>query len=209
MNQHIETLQMFSIPLGVTKMPSEICNQMKSYKGMIQSQMAKNKKELNFNILKTLPDVKKSITYVFSLWINNVMNTPDQKWKMTTNWITENPYGEPMVRHRHFNCAYSGVLYFEKIDMNQGKLVFENPIPQLDFFTGYEHQSATIFNKQYCEVFPKEQMMLFFPANLNHYYDSFKIMKKYKIRKSFACNFIPIGKFGVGDSTFDTDNWSE
>ena len=201
----IDTHVMFAIPLGVTTIPTEICDVMKTLEGQEQGGN-KARKPGMFNIIDKHPRIKNDITEIFSVWINNINNTPEQKWAMTTSWVTLNPRGDAMVLHRHYNCAYSGVLYFDTVDPEHPGLKFLNPIEELNgsFLIDVKNESQNVFNSNLMQGEIKEGQMIFFPSYIVHGHDPFK--ETDIVRKSFACNFMPIGKYGRWDSTLDT-NW--
>ncbi len=200
MTIRIETEIMFATPLGITTMPKEFCNNFKSLKGAVQG------KETDFDVIKHLPKVKKEITDLFTIWVNNAYSYPNQKWKMLTNWITDNPDGTRMIRHRHYNCAFSAVLYFDEVTNGQGNLNLINPQDNSDFFPMSSNREQTIFNTNIYTAPLAEGLIIFFPAAIAHQYSAYKPNKKKPMRRSFACNFAPIGKYGIGDSYIDT-NW--
>tara|TARA_R100001463_G_scaffold3564_2_gene14402 strand:- start:238 stop:888 length:651 start_codon:yes stop_codon:yes gene_type:complete len=209
-----QTAVMFGIPLGMVNVSKEICNQLKPLRGITQfyQKPPKSKREyeerlkdFNFNLLGDHPKLKQDITDVFSNWVNESYNFPNQRWTMTTSWITNNPEGAPMARHRHFNCAFTGVLYFDKVHESYSQLELENPISPSDFFPAQQGNTFSVFNAPSFIAPLHEGLMLLFPSNIFHSHPAFKKVKK-SPRRSFACNFVPIGKYGNSDSTLDT-NW--
>ena len=210
-----QTAVMFGIPLGMVDVPKEICDQLKPLKGITQfyQKPPKSKREykerlkdVNFNLLDKHPKLKQDITDIFTAWVNESHGYTNQRWAMTTGWITNNPEGAAMARHRHFNCAFTGVLYFDKVQENQGRLVLESPIRPSDFLPTQRNHTFTVFNAPLFNAPLHEGLMLLFPSNLFHSYPAFKKVKGAPSRRSFACNFVPIGKYGTSDSTLDT-NW--
>tara|TARA_B100001029_G_scaffold2153_1_gene1529 strand:- start:472 stop:1080 length:609 start_codon:yes stop_codon:yes gene_type:complete len=193
----IETQLIFGIPLGFTKIPLKICDELKSLQG--SEQIAP---DCNFDVLVDKPNLKKDLANIFSLWITNIIGNK-QKWVMTTNWITENTKGLPMKQHSHKNCSYSAVLYFDKISKDHPPLMICNPLKYIWGSLFVETNVApNVFTS--CE-YPApcgEGIMIFFPSYLEHYHSPFKSKQN---RRSFACNFFPIGKYGLYDSTLDTN----
>ena len=200
MKVKIETEALFSIPMGYTTIPSEICNVFNTLKGREQTH---GRTDI-FNVLDEHPKIKSYITDVFTLWVNTIWGLKDQKWAMTTSWVTLNPDGSQMGMHRHFNCAYSGVLYFDKVDATHPPLEFLNPLKCLDgsFLVHTPAEKSNIFNRVGAFAPISEGQMIFFPSYILHSHPSFKPTDI--VRKSFACNFFPIGKYGLLDSTVDT-----
>ncbi len=201
----IKTEALFAVPLGVTTISPEICDVLKTLQGGEQRGRRSNAVlQSAFNVLDGYPKIKSDLTDIFSFWINSLLGTTKQKWAMTTNWITLNPNGDDMTVHRHFNCMYSGVLYFDKVDENHPPLELINPF--FEVFGGFlipsPEDKINVFNATSTTAPIKEGQMIFFPSYLVHGHPAFK--RTGIVRKSFACNFFPTGKFGRYDSTIDT-----
>lgn len=194
----MNTIPMFSIPLGITTVSQSTCDKLKSLKGVTQHTATDD----DFDVLKNYPEIKQEITEIFIEWISDLMRI-DTDWTMTTSWIVENPSGQEMTRHNHKNCAYSGVLYFDELEENHPPLIFDNPI---DVFNNLSPQNfETHCNQFNTDAFPApiaETLMIFFPSYLFHRHPKFKASIP---RRSLACNFFPIGKYGAHDSTLDTN----
>ena len=201
MNEKIQTAIMFAVPIGVTTIDKDICGVLKELNGCTQHQQ-----ELpNCRILENHPQIVKAITDVFTIWVNNTFVRQNQQYRMTTSWITENTTGAPITRHRHLNCSYSAVLYFDKVDKeNHPNLTIENPIQTIwgDIFTPSE-TGANIFNTYTFEAPLDEGTLIMFPSYCYHFHGYSQSLIN---RRSLACNFHPIGKYGTHDSSMDT-NW--
>ena len=117
----IDTQIMFATPIGMTTLSQEICDRFKPLQGQVQAGASTD--PVHFDVLKDSPVLKDIITDVFTQWVNNTYNYQNQKWRMLTNWITDNPDGTPMRLHRHYNCSFSAVLYFEKVKHGEGNLI--------------------------------------------------------------------------------------
>ena len=196
----IETDTLFAIPMGRTQIPSEICDVLKTLEGSEQ----KHRRTDVFNVLDKYPRIKSELTHIFTLWVNSLLGYEEQKWAMTTSWVTLNPDGSRMEMHRHYNCAYSAVIYFDKVDEGHPPLQFLNPIRLIDgsFHFNIPAGRENIFNSSGASAPISEGTMIFFPAYLLHFHTNFQPTDI--VRKSFACNFFPIGKYGRVDSTVDT-----
>ena len=194
------TKLMFAVPLGTTVISQEICDKLKPLKGLVQHAP----KDYDFDVLKDNQEIKKQLTDIFTIWISDILNI-QSRWTMTTSWITQNCTGKEMNRHRHFNSAYSAVLYFDKVDQSHAPLCFENPLTPFTTIEPFEYNSnKNLFNSDEYPITPEERRIIFFPSYLVHKHQSF--IPTLIPRKSFACNFFPIGKYGCLDSSLDT-NW--
>ena len=202
MTQNIETNIMFAVPAGCTLLPLEVCDIFKTLKGQEQINASSDPK--HYDVLVNHQYVKNDLTDIFTLWVNNTYGYEDQKWKMVTNWITDNPDGAAMIRHRHYNCMFSAVLYFDDIEDGQGNLHLESPLQYSDFYLSIGTNEPNIFSAREYTCPLEQGLILFFPSNLYHSYPKYK-PKKYMRRRSFACNFAPIGKLGFVDSSLDTN----
>ena len=188
----IQTVAAFTIPFGMTQVSQDICDQIKPLSGTHQFERTEN-----FDILDTLPTVKVSLTDIVTSWINNVTLVPDQRWVMTTSWITENMTGHNMNYHVHQNSMFSAVLYFDKIVKEHPQLVFENPLPLMT------SMQLTYGDNSFTSDFSAPidtNLMLIFPSYIRHGHEKFKSQTN---RRSLAMNFFPIGKIGFNDSILD------
>ena len=188
----------FATPIGITKLSQEFCEPLKKLKGMEQSGHAAN----DFFVLDKLPNLKKKLIKLFSNYINlKILHTPAQQYTMTTSWITVNETGEPMDRHKHVNSYYSSVFYFDKVSKEHPPLYFENRSSIVDGFW-VQPNKINEFNCSSYQAPIEEGTIIFFPSHLYHYHPGYEPTNV--IRKSLACNYIPIGMFGQFDSTLDT-----
>lgn len=203
---NIETVPMFSIPLGYTTLPKELCDQLKQLKGFGQQRAKNGGRHLaNFNALADHQHIEKDILEIFALWVNTLYNTPEQKWIVTTAWITENLDGARMLTHNHINSLWSAVLYFDTVIDRFSPLKIENPRDN----QGIQVLPTGPLNPFTCGTFTcpmEEGLIMFFPSYLRHFHDKYEQEEGDPLRRSLALNFLPIGFFGTGDSTIDT-NW--
>ena len=203
----INTVSAFCIPIGAVQIPDKICDQLKDYKGMMQDQdkqFKEAKEDINWTILDKNLEIKQAITDIFASWVNSILGVPHE-WMITTSWITENKDGKEMAIHNHRNCLYSSVLYFDICSEDHAQLHFTNPInEQLNNGWFVQTKNDNPFTCVSYVAPIKKGLMLFFPSYLKHFHPPFKSSIP---RRSLACNFFPVGKFGTGhDSTLDT-NW--
>jgi len=194
------TTTMFAVPIGTALISQSTCDKIKPLKGITQL----NANDDDFDVLKDYPEIKQELTNSFVEWITELLRVK-ANWVMTTSWITENSTGREMTRHSHKNCAYSGVLYFDKVDDSHAPLIFENPLePFTTLFPQNLQTNCNEYNTDQFVVTPEETRMIFFPSYLFHKHHAYTPTSI--PRRSLACNFFPIGKYGHHDSTLDT-NW--
>ena len=190
----IETVAAFTIPFGITKVSQDICDQIKPLTGSQQCEGTEN-----FNVLEALPTVKASLTEIITSWMNHVTLIPNQRWIMTTSWITENPNGDSMHPHRHQNSMFSAVLYFDEVAKDHPQLNFENPLPLMSSFQLSCGDNS--FTSNFIAPIDTNTLLIF-PSYLEHGHEKFKSQIN---RRSLAMNFFPIGKLGIFDSILDTN----
>ena len=141
-----------------------------------------------YNLLDEYPEIKKQFTDVSLQVLSKVAGV--EKIKMTTSWLTSIKPNTTPIMHRHSNCWFSGVYYFQ--DSPYTGLEFKNPIERdIDLVT-----KGSLLNWR---LQPKKNMLIIFPSYLHH-----KIEKNTfdEVRHSLAFNVMPDGIIGEKDSTF-------
>ena len=191
-----EVVPAFSVPIGIAKVDHELCEPIKNFKGIAQGV-----KGLDFNVLDKAPEIKQELIKIFTDFMNlHVLNSSEQEYTITTSWITENNSGASMTRHNHKNSFYSSVLYFDEVTQDHPPLLFENPFNNSGFYI--EIKNPNQFTGETFTAPIAKGLILFFPSYMFHFHQPF--MPTNISRKSLACNYIPIGKYGISDSSFDT-----
>lgn len=147
---------------------------------------------VRLNVLDDFPDIKKYILSVFNDYIKNVYKY-ENEFIMSTSWSTRVKPNITTTTHNHKNSMFSGVLYLES--KNISPILFE-PIPSPSFFSIIPTE-FNIINSESWVVKPSSWEILFFPSHIKH-----NICKNEsdEDRFSIAMNFLPIGKYGKGDS---------
>ena len=147
-----------------------------------------------YNLLDEYPEIKKQFTDVSLQVLSKVAGV--EKIKMTTSWLTSIKPNTTPIMHRHSNCWFSGVYYFQ--DSPYSGLEFKNPIERdIDLVNyGSETMPGSLMN---WTLQPKKNMLVIFPSYLHH-----RIMKNTfnEVRHSLAFNIMPDGIIGQNDSTF-------
>ena len=141
-----------------------------------------------FTLLDDYPEMKKLFTDVSLQVLSKVSGV--EKIKMTTSWLTSIKPNTTPIMHRHSNCWFSGVYYFQ--DSPYTGLEFKNPIERdIDLVT-----KGSLLNWR---LQPKKNMLIIFPSYLHH-----KIEKNTfdEVRHSLAFNVMPDGATGDVDSKF-------
>tara|TARA_B100000085_G_scaffold272474_1_gene286955 strand:- start:124 stop:735 length:612 start_codon:yes stop_codon:yes gene_type:complete len=151
-----------------------------------------------FEVLEEYKNIKKIFTDFFNDFAYHELGI-DSKFMISTSWITHTETGQDSNIHDHKNCFFSGVYYFDdRYDEDAGKLVFNNPIKKFTSFS-FDYITVNPLNKNAIQITPKPKKLVLFPSYLDHYVS----IHHSKIeRKSLAFNFVPIGDYGVVDSSF-------
>jgi uncharacterized protein (TIGR02466 family) len=84
-------------------------------------------------------------------------------------WVNVNPAGGYNVVHNHPLAFYSGVYYLQAAE-NSGEIVFLNPVSEQGLTIPHHliNKGSIYTNDRYVYT-PKQDLLLLFPAYLNHY----------------------------------------
>jgi len=136
----------------------------------------------NFRSLKII------IEKEFKKYVQNVLRY-ENKFKITTSWVTKSKPNQESNYHNHNNCMFSGDLYL-KADENSGGIDFLNFENNRFLLKAKDYN---IFNGRNYTLDAKQGRILFFPSEMYH-----KILKNksQEDRYSLAFNFMPIGNIG-------------
>lgn len=143
---------------------------------------------------KPYKEIRKHIEEHFNNYVYNVLEW-NQKFKITTSWLTKTLHNERARYHNHNNCMYSGVLYL-KTPLEKATISFEN----------YETKRFNLIPKNY-NLFNNLEFFIdtspgdivIFPSEVFH---KININRSHEERISLAFNFIPVGK--IGEPTLDS-----
>ena len=157
----------------------------------------------NTRVLEKYPNTKKILLNKFIEIARNTLNY-NCDFLISTSWITKVKPGGFSHRHSHRNSFYSGVYYFEnEYSLNSGSIRFTSPVNNL---SDYDIDSSnrgkfSVLSSKNWRIPPEKKKLLLFPSYLEH-----TVLKNNeKIdRHSIAFNIVPIGKYGNGDSTYDS-----
>jgi uncharacterized protein (TIGR02466 family) len=137
---------------------------------------------------KKFKNIKIVIEKEFKKYVEDVLRY-ENKFKITTSWITKSKPNQESNYHNHNNCMFSGVLYL-KANENSGGIDFLNFENNRFLLKAKDYN---VFNGRNYTLDAKEGRILFFPSEVYH-----KILKNRSSedRYSLAFNFIPIGNIG-------------
>ena len=202
MSYQFEVIPAFAVPVAFTKLDKKFCDPLKDLVGINadMKNIPEEKQTLIYDQLDKVPEVRDEILKIFTGFINQIILRRRQDWAITSSWITENTNGVRMERHQHLNSYYSAVFYFSEVAQEHAPLKFESPLTQAGFWV--EEGMPNFYTGADFTAPMEEGTILFFPSYLFHFHHAYHANKI--PRKSLACNFIPVGKFGTNDSTLDT-----
>tara|TARA_B100000287_G_scaffold414498_1_gene447134 strand:+ start:87 stop:689 length:603 start_codon:yes stop_codon:yes gene_type:complete len=156
----------------------------------------------DIRILKKYPKLENSILNEFKTVAKESFKYTND-FVITTSWITKAKYRTYSQFHLHKNSFYSGIYYYGKYFEDSGGLEFENPLWEYNDF--YVHPKQYSFSTATSYSFtPTSNLLVFFPSYLKHRITEHKHRSD---RYSLAFNIIPIGEYGIGDSTYNT-SWT-
>ena len=148
--------------------------------------------------LEKYPKTKQILLNVFKEFAHDSLGM-DHELDISTSWFTKMDKGDYCAMHKHRNCFWSGVYYYddEYLDEDQGYLEFADPVWNIgDFYIKYNRKNK--LNLMNCYFKPESKMLILFPSFIDHGVTEYK---GNGVRHSLALNFVPTSEYGHGDST--------
>ena len=156
----------------------------------------------SFYAINDYPELGIEIIKIFQQYTVDVLKLSNQ-FTISTSWFTRMKPGDICRFHQHHNSYYSGLYYFDDYEVNSGNICFLNPLTRFNNFLIVPDKSDyNIHNSNDWNIKPEKNMVLFFPSYLEH---AILDNTSKKSRHSLAFNIVPMGKYGNGDSTYNTD----
>tara|TARA_S200000501_G_scaffold237444_1_gene222568 strand:- start:5885 stop:6481 length:597 start_codon:yes stop_codon:yes gene_type:complete len=194
-------INIFNIPIQVTKIDFDFTELRKDKRHVYIGQEKKSMNDSSLEkvrILKKYPKLEKLLlkeihTYTGNLGIQN-------KYIISTSWLTIVERGEIIDNHTHNNSQFSGVLYYGTDYIDAEPLNLVNPFIAMDGFELKIRGKQEYFAN--CQVVPNTGVLIIFPSFIEHFANRNKINTR---RKSLAFNIFPTGKIGQGDGLIDTE----
>lgn len=189
----------FSSPISFTILKEDLSNleNIKNYEfNNTNIDTSKNSYQTkDSRILEKFPNEKQILLNHFYNFKNSILKCSTD-FVISSSWGTKISTNGHSQYHNHKNSFYSGVFYFDDIE-NGGEIQFKNPMSD---FGGFLVNTVewNIFNYEVFHLQPKKNLLIFFPSYLTHKINSYTGLET---RYSLAFNFVPVGSFGVGDSS--------
>ena len=129
--------------------------------------------------------------------VNNTLSEIkyDVPFQLTTSWYTRTLPNKSITSHKHANCVWSTVFYF---DDNCGELTFSKDVPDISLNCHAEDINLRMFGE--ASILARKGFMLLFPSSLYH---SLKANNSNRERYSLAMNFMPKGMVLNVDSSYE------
>ena len=115
-------------------------------------------------------------------------------FRLTTSWYTRTLPSKSIAKHKHTNCVWSTVFYF---DDNCGELTFNKDLPDISLNCHAEDINLRMFGE--VSILARKGVMLLFPSVLYH---TVKANNSNRERYSLAMNFMPDGMCYDNDSSY-------
>ena len=192
----LNVVPLFSSPLVVKKLdkPLSIGKDIEKY-----SDLRDNKKE--HGCLDEYPEDKKTILEVFDEFSKKTLGIENQKFKISTSWVTKTTSANPPGGfHCHKNSYYSGVFFFSEGE-GFAPLLLDNLQNDRHFFFIPKHNIESgdpVIANTFHALPPQKNLLLFFPSYLSH---AIGKHESSETRYSLAFNIVPEGEIGLCDST--------
>ena len=149
----------------------------------------------NKPILQNFTIIKEIIFNSFNNFKNNTLKYETTDFKISSSWMTKTPPNAFGEYHKHKNCFYSGVLYFQdEISCIQ----FQSYNVDNQSIKINDPTERNIYNSTSFKFKPQKNLILFFPSYLYH---RMEFNSSGDTRYSLAFNFIPTGKIGDGSDS--------
>jgi uncharacterized protein (TIGR02466 family) len=176
-------------------------NKIKELEYPITVSNANNKSSRSYTVtlFDDFESEKEILLNYFNQFKNDVLKVNSTEFTISTSWATKTEYGTESQSHRHKNSYYSGVLYLDS-DPDAGELILTNHgLATHDFYIWPTEWN--IFNYEEFYFKPKKNLLVFFPSYLMHQINTHKSKQP---RYSIAFNIVPVGLYGLGDSSIHT-----
>lgn len=148
-------------------------------------------------LLNKYPKETQLLTECLYWFKDNVMRWDKTDFVITTSWLTKTDAGGFSKSHSHYNSLISGVVYDKTLGSDSGELVFDSPSHRHGFFPCYPSEQ-NIYNGGDFSVMPSPNHLILFESSLSHRIGRHLSNQP---RVSMAFNSMPVGQFGVGDSS--------
>ena len=156
----------------------------------------------SLRVLESYPEIKKILLDTFTSFSSEILGL-ENKFEISTSWITKCEKGDNSPLHSHGNCFWSGICYYGEKYCTSSSLIFQHPL--FDYIKNYgcsvDPKRKTRANKMIEIITPSKNTLILFPSYLKH---GIQTHKSNFHRYSLAFNIVPIGEYGSHDNTYNT-----
>lgn len=205
MNKTISDFTVFPLfpsTLGISHIKEDISNLEKIKDLEFSNTSASGSTSYVTNTYQLFSNFEKEKTIIqsyFNRFKDNILRAENTEFEMTTSWATKCEKGSYCQYHSHKNSFYSGVLYIDDVETG-GALEFVDTGVRPTNIMINRSSDINIFNSETFFIQPEKNLLLFFPSYLMH---KINVHVEEMPRYSIAFNFMPVGKYGVSDSSVD------
>ena len=208
----LELHQLFSVPVGVIRMPKlddKIRKSLIESKEVVQRPNP-NKPNDRLEVLNNYEELKQLITKQVSDFVHGCLGYSNSvEFKMTNSWISKQPPGEHVNMHNHANSLVSAVYYLQT-PTNCGRLILHKRKHFDNMFSETVDIPVSNFTPVSGTGWPfevEEDMLIIFPSNLEH---SVEPNSSNQDRYSLATNFFAFGTFGYDNvKQLEIKQWND
>lgn len=150
------------------------------------------------NVLDYYPEEKQFLLSKFDHFKTEILRYPNQKFDVSSSWVTKTIKSKNNHFHVHKNSMYSGVLYLSGDKNSDMTIVFDGTHLRPCSFDLGSPQHHTLLNSKQYEIKINPGHLLFFPSYLLH---SIGFYNGATPRYSLAFNLCPVGLTGTADSS--------
>jgi len=145
---------------------------------------------VNKNVLSDLEWLNKKIQDKFIQFNEEIMHY-ENSFNIVNSWYTKTHKNEDTMYHHHSNYMWSGTFYFGNDEKYEQSISFRDFNPG---FFNVPSRKSNIYNSNGWLFNLKNNMLIFFPSELNH-----TIVRNNHdtIRKSLAFNMLPSGDINI------------
>jgi len=154
----------------------------------------------NKQVLDNFSSLNKIIFDHFNDFKNNTLKYETTDFKISSSWMTKTPPNAFGEYHKHKNCFYSGVLYFQD---DISCIQFQSYNVDNQSIKINDPTERNIYNSTSFKFKPQKNLILFFPSYLYH---RMEYNSSGRTRYSLAFNFTPVGEIGKGSDSYMINN---
>lgn len=112
------------------------------------------------------------------------------EWICNVAWLNELKPGGFQTKHNHCN-SFLSVIYYIDMPENSPLTAFHRPVVDMKSYFAFEPDTYHDATFEFIKPEMKEDTFIIFPSYLHHEVEMMPDCGEGKVRRTFACNFIP------------------